>query len=315
MREGGTSIDSGERCKLQFKTLDRVIQNAAAALGLEMENMFPRAQRVDYRRFKTEIFPRVLEGRRAGADALLLDPLVVWTTLRSFVKGSLEVALGVNRRGERCAERVGKYLDKDMFLDFGKDRVRLSDERRHEAHDLALSCIKEYSNHHLWDNGDLVLAIHRELTSATLTEQRKGNFETACIFDKVYVDEVQDLTNAELVLLLKMSASGILFLAGDPAQSVEEGVDFRFDEVRRIFYHLSPKSTPTAKPLILSLNFRSHTGILEAAGVLLEWLFKYFPGSCQRLEADEGLCKGPRPGHAWMKIADVVEDWKDSGLV
>ncbi len=44
--------------------------------------------------------------------------------------------------------------------------------------------------------------------------------------DKVYVDEVQDLTSAELALLVKMSSSGILFLAGDPAQSVEEGVDF-----------------------------------------------------------------------------------------
>ncbi len=39
---------------------------------------------------------------------------------------------------------------------------------------------------------------------------------------------MQDLTSAELALLVKMSASGILLIAGDPAQSVEEGVDFRF---------------------------------------------------------------------------------------
>ena len=48
-----------------------------------------------------------------------------------------------------------------------------------------------------------------------------------CKFVRVYVDEVQDLTSAELALLVKMSTSGILCL-GEPAQSVEEGVDFRF---------------------------------------------------------------------------------------
>ena len=40
---------------------------------------------------------------------------------------------------------------------------------------------------------------------------------TNCKFDKVYVDEVQDLTSTELALLVKISASGILFLAGDLA--------------------------------------------------------------------------------------------------
>jgi superfamily I DNA/RNA helicase len=110
----------------------------------------------------------------------------------------------------------------------------------------------------------------------------------------VYVDEVQDLTSAELALLVKMSASGILFLAGDPAQSVEEGVAFRFEDVRSVFYELTGRA-PT-KPLTLTLNFRSHTGILDAAGVLLEWLFDYFPGSCKKLPQDDGLCRGPRPG-------------------
>ena len=50
---------------------------------------------------------------------------------------------------------------------------------------------------------------------------------------------MQDLTSAELALLVKMSSSGILFLAGDPAQSVEEGVDFRFEEVRSVFHKLT----------------------------------------------------------------------------
>ena len=86
---------------------------------------------------------------------------------------------------------------------------------------------------------------------------------------------MQDLTNAELVLLLKMCETGTLFLAGDPAQAVAEGVDFRFDEVRSVFHLLSGKAP--RKTLNLQLNFRSHSGILEAADVLLEWLFSLFP--------------------------------------
>ena len=56
------------------------------------------------------------------------------------------------------------------------------------------------------------------------------------------MSRVQDLTSAELselALLVKMKSSGILFLAGDPAQSVEEGVDFRFEDVRSVFYELT----------------------------------------------------------------------------
>jgi hypothetical protein len=105
-----------------------------------------------------------------------------------------------------------------------------------------------------------------------------------------------------------MSASGIFFLAGDPAQpqSVEEGVNFRFEDVRSVFYELTGRA-PT-KPLTLTLNFRSHAGILEAAGVLLEWLLKYFPGSCKKLRQDDGLCSGPCPGWAMpVSHTDLAE--------
>jgi hypothetical protein len=54
--------------------------------------------------------------------------------------------------------------------------------------------------------------LHRALAQAS--EEQRLAFETLCKFDKVYVDEVQDLTSAELALLVKMSSSGILFLAG-----------------------------------------------------------------------------------------------------
>ena len=183
-----------------------------------------------------DIFPAVLAARRR-AGTCTMDALVVWTVMRSFIKGSYEAVFGLDSTGARRPERAGKTLDQETLMSLGEERLRLLPEQRREAFELCHKCMLEYRSKGLWDNGDLVLAIHSALGQAS--EQQRHAFETLCKFDKVYVDEVQDLTSAELALLVKMSSSGILFLAGDPAQSVEEGVDFRFEDVRSVFYELT----------------------------------------------------------------------------
>ena len=63
---------------------------------------------------------------------------------------------------------------------------------------------------------------------------------------------------------------GGLFLAGDPAQSVVEGIEFRFDDVRSVPWMLFPEAERAkyvpSKPLVVNRNFRSHKGILNVAG-------------------------------------------------
>ena len=53
-------------------------------------------------------------------------------------------------------------------------------------------------------------------------------------YNKIYVDEIQDSTQIEITLMFLCCGFSFdsLFLAGDNAQSVVEGVDFRFEEVR-----------------------------------------------------------------------------------
>jgi superfamily I DNA/RNA helicase len=58
-----------------------------------------------------------------------------------------------------------------------------------------------------------------------LSPPTKKTFATIHV-SKVYVDEVQDYTQAEILLFFKLSGPGDLFLGGDPAQSVVEGVEF-----------------------------------------------------------------------------------------
>jgi len=76
-------------------------------------------------------------------------------------------------------------------------------------------------------------------------------------------------------------------------------------QVRSIFHHLVGKAPQ--KPSTLHLNFRSHTGILEAADVILEWLFRFFPGSVKLLPKDDGLCKGPRPAMGVWGMAKLAK--------
>ena len=66
-----------------------------------------------------------------------------------------------------------------------------------------------------------------------------------------------------------------------------------FKEVRRCFYELSGclKTAVPSKPQTLHLNFRSHAGILELADQILQWLYDFFPGSCDKIDTDEGLCR------------------------
>ena len=62
--------------------------------------------------------------------------------------------------------------------------------------------------------------------------------ESSLHYDRIYVDEVQDSTQAEISLFFLAAGlkTGSFFLSGDPAQAVVEGVDFRFEEVREVVH-------------------------------------------------------------------------------
>lgn len=86
-----------------------------------------------------------------------------------------------------------------------------------------------------------------------------------------------------------------LFLAGDPAQAVVEGVDFRFEEVRAIVHKLSNGREKLDRPMKLVVNYRSHSGILLCAAAVLSKMLVTFPGSAKDLPPDTGISQGPRP--------------------
>jgi hypothetical protein len=268
-------------------------------------------RRVTYRRFVTDFF-----GRTKVRRGCSLDALVVWTQIQSFIKGSIEAVM------------LKRSLLLDEYLQLGEDRVRLSTEQRRDAFVVFQLYTDFCEEKRLWDDADRVLNLishlkRREVGAEEEEAEREGNSaggehgqDAAADEDgqvaqahhsywKIYVDECQDLTQAEIALLFMLSQSRSLFLAGDTAQSVVEGVAFRFSEVRSVAYCLGV-SVPE-KPTILHLNFRSHAGILDLARTVLTKLFAHFPGAASKLPPDEGLYKGPRPGLLLVSEEKLVE--------
>jgi hypothetical protein len=104
------------------------------------------------------------------------------------------------------------------------------------------------------------------------------------------ISEIQDWKQAEIFILTKLCTNpNALFLAGDTAQSIAVGVDFRFTDVRQIFYHHFGGIEPEL--LQLTHNYRSHAGVLRLAACVVELLYFFFSSSLDKLPPDVGLVR------------------------
>jgi ankyrin repeat protein len=300
------SAEHQQRHTPVFMQLDQLVHQQLLRVDPGLRGKFAAIRKMTFRRFAGEFFDSKM--RRSCS----LDKLVVWMQIQSFIKGSIEAIM------------LKRPLQLDEFLELGKDRVRLNQEQRRVAFSVFVMYTAFCEHNKYWDDADRILELVSRLRNQGTAEAAEGqagedgvNHEEENAvgsrvvgearkvedsYSKIYVDEVQDLTQAEIALLFMLSDSRSLFLAGDTAQSVVEGVAFRFSEVRSVAFQLGV-SVPE-KPMVLHLNFRSHTGILNLASAVLGRLFLLFPGAASKLPPDEGLYKGPRPGLMLLESED-----------
>jgi hypothetical protein len=249
-----------------------LLQQCDSKLSVTDRLFHDHQRHVDYMKFKTQIYKATTGG---------LDALVVWSQIRSFIKGSIE------------SVKEGRPLAEQEYLKMGENRCRLSKEQRQQAYASYLKYEECLSSEGMWDDCDRVSALLKKIQSADRDFRQEK-----LLYDRVYVDEIQDYTQAEIAIFFLLCGKGGLFLAGDTAQSVVEGVEFRFEEVRsvgHVLYAGDPRYIPD-KPVTVNLNFRSHSGILNTAAAVLERMFAFFPRSANRLSPDVGAFAGPRPG-------------------
>ncbi len=215
------------------------------------------------------------------SDSCGIDPLIVWTNIRSFIKGSLE-----------AFSSADNVVSREYFVSFGKRRVRYSTEQRQQIYSIFEQYQIYLKENEMWDDCDRILSLLLRL-------QKSPDPRAKLQFSKVYIDEVQDYTQTECLIFFSLCGTGNLFFAGDPAQNVAKGVEFRFEDIRSVGHfeakmNSSSKDMVLSKPKVININFRSHAGILDtAAGVLTE-LFAVFPESAKELGKDAGLFEGPR---------------------
>ncbi|KAG8894024.1 hypothetical protein FRB99_001568, partial [Tulasnella sp. 403] len=137
----------------------------------------------------------------------------------------------------------------------------------------------------------------RELLNRLMKKEKQGNISLEDHgFDFLYVDEVQDnlLIDIALLRLLCRNPHG-LFLAGDTAQTISAGSAFRFDDIKAYLFRLEGADekvkTGKRKPVDpdtfeLSTNYRSHFGILKAAGFIVTLLSQFFPYSVDQFSPE-----------------------------
>ncbi|XP_077160160.1 TPR and ankyrin repeat-containing protein 1 isoform X2 [Paroedura picta] len=233
---------------------------------------------VTYGVFANEIWPKMVKGKCP------YNPALVWKEIKSFLKGSIE-----------ALSSPQGILTEEEYKKLGRKRSPNFKEDRSEIYQLFCVYQQIKSRRGYFDEEDLLY---------NLSQRLMGLDDLPWCIHELYGDEIQDFTQAELVLLMKcIDDPNAMFLTGDTAQSIMKGVAFRFSDLRSLFHYASKNSTVKRQHVVrkpkriyqLYQNYRSHSGILHLASGVVDLLQYYFPESFDRLPRDLGLFDGPKP--------------------
>ena len=235
---------------------------------------------VSYTVFENQLWPKMCKKKNVN-----FHPSLVWMEIRSFIKGSYE-----------ALHTKSGHLSRKIYKKIGQKRAaNFTSECREVIYELFESYEQVKRDLNMFDENDLVFHLYHRLRQCRVPDWSIHN---------LYVDETQDFTQAELMLLIRCcrDPNGI-FLTGDTAQSVMQGISFRFEDLRSLFYYLNENckavgaqaevTVPKVMPLIY--NYRSHSGILNLACSVVSILQEYFPESFDQVAKDQGQLTGPKP--------------------
>ena len=235
---------------------------------------------VSYTVFETRLWNKMCKKKKK----VNFHPSLVWMEIRSFIKGSFEA----------LHSELG-HLSLESYQIIGQKRAPNFTGDREAIYKLFESYQRTKRLWSMFDENDLVFHLYHRLRRCGVSEWSIHN---------LYVDETQDFTQAELMLLIRCcrDPNGV-FLTGDTAQGVMRGISFRFEDLRSLFFYLNKSYkavgtqaeviVPEIKPLIH--NYRSHSGILNLASSVVSILQEYFPESFDTLDKDRGQLDGPKP--------------------
>ncbi|CAJ2639834.1 unnamed protein product [Trifolium pratense] len=217
----------------------------------------------------------------------MFDSSKVFTEIVSIIKG-----------GQKSIDLVEGKLSRPDYFSLSKNRASsLSTDERNIIYDIYQSYEKMKMDKGDFDIADIVADLHQRLRN----EKYEGHY-----IHFVYIDEVQDLTMSQIALftyVCRNVESGFVF-CGDTAQTIERGIDFRFEDIKSLFYSkFIPESEASAynqgkdkaKTCILNQNFRTHSGVLKLSQSTIDLLSSFFPDSIDALKPENSLIYGDAP--------------------
>ncbi|CAL4963344.1 unnamed protein product [Urochloa decumbens] len=234
---------------------------------------------VDYEKFSHSYWPHFNAKLTNN-----LDPSTVFTQIISYIKGGHQPGKSSD----------GKLEKKDYVMFYDRRFPSLSADIRDKIYDIYICYEKKKCIAREFDLSDFVNSLHCRLST---------NGYNGDMLDVIYIDEVQDLSMNQIALLKYVCSNfkeGFIF-AGDTAQTIARGIDFRFEDIRSFFYKefLSKvkheKELHATDMLHLSQNFRTHSGILLLAQSIMDLLYYFFPMSVDKLNPETSHVYGEGP--------------------
>ncbi|KAL3835054.1 hypothetical protein ACJIZ3_009790 [Penstemon smallii] len=270
---------------------------------------FIRKNEVTYDRFLSSYWPHFNAKMTKN-----LDPSRVFTEIMSHIKGGLQ--------GEEAS--CDSKLSKQDYVSLSDRRVStLNAEKREVIYDIFQNYEKMKMELGEFDLADLVIDIHLRLKNDNLLGDK---------MDFVYIDEVQDLTMRQIALfkyICENVEQGFVF-AGDTAQTIARGIDFRFEDIRSLFYNEFLMKSENCdfggrreKGQISDIfnlfqNFRTHAGVLRLAQSVINLMCHFFPQSVDVLAPETSHIYGEppvllEPGSDENSIITIFGHSKNSG--
>ena len=256
-------------------------------------------RQIDFQAFFHDIWPQLKpKAQKVSSESLFQE-------IHSYIKGSSDALRRPNGRLTReeynnLGAKMAPNFKKTLSDDLQGDRSHSRDF----VYDLFERYEEEKSKLGGYDISDVVFHIWNQLEQYPVGQRTQ--------IHSIVVDETQDFTQAELALFVRVaSEKNELLFSGDTVQTIAAGVGFRFEDLKSIFKHeadrqsheISAKaqSIPAAwkvkVPVVntLTVNYRTHNGILKAAAGVVDLLEKFFPQSIDSLPRERGFFDGPKP--------------------
>ncbi|KAK0506463.1 hypothetical protein EDD18DRAFT_32642 [Armillaria luteobubalina] len=213
-----------------------------------------------------------------------LDPALVFSEIIGIIEGSAET-LSDNK----------PYLSEAAYLDLSSRRQSIPVDQRCKVYHLFELYLHKKKLQGEYDTGDRTHKILKHFAEQSIPG--KG-------LDHIYVDEVQDNTLIDTMVLraLCSNADG-LFWAGDTAQTISVGSSFRFNALKAFQWKIedlyrrrhSLSSQQPPKMFQLSVNYRSHAGIVNCAHSIIDLITIFWKDSIDRLSPEMGIVDGAKP--------------------